>query len=266
MNLSYYYCNNILEPIDDCGSPAFLRNLRRDLDRVNVMRAKAKRKIAGHIRLLMTAQLAIALTILSTQQLSAMESDDGWENLKRITRDRSYTIISRDSKCLVGMLAAVDSKSIWIVGESKSAEIPRTAVLRITDVSSELARDVIYSGRSSWIDVEGAIPQGSEYLHVQMKTGEQWTWKQPKVTSESIVFGNKSVVKRDVRRVWYVRYKPTTATEDYVRHENATLLAPRLWFDGLILGKIRVPLYDSEREADESPIACHLAATPGESR
>lgn len=65
-----------------------------------------------------------------------------------------------------------------------------------------------------------ATPKGIEYLHVVTKKGDEWKWKQPAVTDDSIRFEGITVGKADVRYVFHVRAKPLTSDEEFFHQED----------------------------------------------
>jgi hypothetical protein len=70
------------------------------------------------------------------------------------------------------------------------------------------------------------------------------------------MFEARDVPKVDVKTVSFVRFKPMTSTEQWYDTEGAVILAPRLWFEGLMLGKISVTLYNSAMTEDNSKLGC----------
>jgi len=105
--------------------------------------------------------------------------------------------------------------------------------------------------------VKEAGPRSTEFLRIVTKRGEEWRWEQPTISDDSVLFEDKNIAKANIRYVSYVRFKPLTRREEYVHHENVDLLAPRLWFNYLMLGKIGVLLYNSDLAEDNSPVGCH---------
>lgn len=186
------------------------------------------------------------------------EVDDGWGNLRRITRDRNYVVIFRDGHCARGLLVSANDQTIVIAANpGKDLVIKRADVLRVSDTGFATAHDTIFSARSSWIDVKEAGPKATEYLRIVTKGGAEWKWKQPTISDDFVSFQGKHIAKADIRYVYYVRFRPVTAKEEYLNQEAAGFLAPRLWFNGLMLGKISVLLYNSELAGDSSSVRCH---------
>ena len=175
-----------------------------------------------------------------------------WDNLKEITRDRDYTVVLRDGRCINGRLVASDEHQVTM----DSGVAGRSEVLRISDDRGDSAHNAVFSGRSSWADVMAAGPRGSEYLQIVEKGGQQLKWKRPLTSADSIFFAEKRVAKNEVRTISYVRFKPITPFDEYASKENAVLLAPRLWFGGLFVGKIVVTLFDSAAVEENSNVSC----------
>jgi hypothetical protein len=88
------------------------------------------------------------------------------------------------------------------------------------------------------------------------KRDEQRRFEWPEILDDRIIFKGKELEKADVATVSYIRFKPLTSREEYVHHENVDLLAPRLWFKGLLLGKISVTFYDSAMAEDNWALVC----------
>jgi hypothetical protein len=153
------------------------------------------------------------------------------------------------------MSAREDSISLQIDAVRQQV-INRVHILRIADYRNAPSHDTVFSGRSSWADVIAAEPKASEYVLVITKRGEAFRWRRPMVSADSIAGDGKVVPKSDVRFVSYVRFTPLTSSEEYALHEGIVLFAPRLWFNGAMLRKISVLLYDAEAKEDNSPVAC----------
>ncbi len=177
----------------------------------------------------MRAAVIAALAFSLAGSLCAADVEDGWSNIRRVTRDRFYAVVLRDGRCESGSLVSANDQAIVIGDSGKERVIRRTDVLRVSDDSLYAdTRDTVFSARSSWLDVKDVGPKGTEYLHILTKHGEEWKWQKPTVSDDSVSFEGRKV--------------------DW--------LAPRLWFNGLILGKISVLLYNSELAEDNSSVRC----------
>lgn len=205
----------------------------------------------------MRVWLILAVSILLPALTRAADIEDGWRNLKRVTRDRLYAVVLHDGHCAKGFLVSANDQVIVVRDSAKDVVIKRADALRVSDDNLHAgAHDTVFSGRSSWSDVMAADPKGPGYLHISMKGGEELKWSKPTVSDGSLSFEGRKVAKTEVRYVSYVRLKPLTRSEQYVSHENVDWLAPRLWFNYLMLGKISVLLYNAELVEDNSPAGC----------
>jgi len=134
-----------------------------------------------------------------------------WDNLKAITRDRSYTVALRDGRCMRGHLVSFDAQQVVL----DSGVASRVEVLRVADDHTAAVHNLIFSGRNSWADVKASGPRGTEYLLIVTKRSEQLKWKRPTISDDSIVFDGKTLAKVDVARISYVRFKPLTDNDQW---------------------------------------------------
>lgn len=174
-----------------------------------------------------------------------------------MARDRDYTVVLRDLRCVQGQLISAGDNAISLqVDQARQAIIQREQVLRVAEYRDAPSHDIVFRARSSWADVLAADPKASEYLLIITKQREQVRWNKPNVSEISITDSGKTILKSDVRSVSCVRFTPLTRSEEHAEHEGILLAAPRLWFNRSMLGKITVPLYDSEITEDDSPVKC----------
>jgi hypothetical protein len=206
-----------------------------------------------------TALLIFALSqvsVLGQSTNNRRPLDSGWNNLKSVTRDRGYVVVLQDHTCTGGKIASVTDQGVVLGSDLNQI----THLLKLEDVlrvgEGWVAGNAIYSARSSWSDVKETMPRWREYMTIVTNEGRKLQWKQPMVSEDSITFEGHSLPKSDVRYVSYVRYKPLTPTQELFAHENVELLAPRLWFHDLFLGKMSVLLYDASLIEDDSPLVC----------
>jgi hypothetical protein len=203
--------------------------------------------------------------ILEAVVLTAADVDDGWLNLKRSTHDRSYAFLFRDSHCVRGRLIRVsEDAAVLRIEPGGERVIKRSQVLGVADYNHYFPDHfaLVFSGRSSWSDVQDVNPNWSEYLSVIAKHGPQQRWSNPTVSDNSISGEGRAIAKADVRLVYYYRFKPLTEAEEFMELERVDLFAPRLWFHGAMLGKIAVLLYNSEVPEDNSPTFDKNACKP----
>lgn len=219
------------------------------------------RDVTGRLRQpvsLVTAGMLVAGALSLPKPIPGADVADGWHNLQEVTRDREYTMILRDGGCARGLFVLVDDQGVVLrASAGRNFSIKRADVLRVSDLSAAPADRAIFSGRSSWADVKTAIPRGTEYFSVVTNRGAKLKWKQPTFSDDSATSSGNTVAKADIRYVSFVRYKPLTKNEEFYETEGGGLFAPRLWFNGLMLGKISVLLYNSEIPEDNSAPGCH---------
>ena len=207
--------------------------------------------------MLTLSDLLLAVVAFLPATAGVADVEDGWHNLRRVTHDRGYTVVFRDGQCTHGRLSSGGDQTIAFEFQPGQVRvIRRSEVLRISDNPSAPAHDAVFSARSSWTDLKDAKPQATEYLHIVTKRGEELKWKPAAISDDSVAFEGRTLAKADVRYVSYVRFKPLTTTEEYIHQESADLLAPRLWFHSLMLGKISVLFYNSDLPEDNSPLEC----------
>ena len=205
--------------------------------------------------------------MIAAQVVGAAEStkDDSWQNLKHVRHDRAYTFVDRERNCIAGETVAVTQHSITLKRwnatgtNSTTVTLDRPNLLRVTDGGQ--AYDVLYSGRSSWSDVQGTqgIP-ASEAVLLITKDGRRHRGKLAEVSENyaKLRQWNKTVgiPKNDVAQVYYLRYTPPSASAMYAAQEMF-FLDPDLWPYMLgIAPKIPVLLYDSSMPENNDPVEC----------
>ena len=190
---------------------------------------------------------------------------DGWSNLRHVTRDRLYAVVLRDGHCQYGILSSVGERGLVLATDSQlGILLRRSQVLRVSNNLAAPGRDVIFSARSSWLDVQTTALKGNEYLRIVTKRGGEWKWKQPVISGDSIASEGVAVGKREIRYVFYVRSKPLGVDEEYYHQEDFKWLASIPLLANLVPPKINVLLYNSGLPEDNSPLACRLPWHPAQ--
>lgn len=182
--------------------------------------------------------------------LSAAVEPDGWQNLKRVTWDRLYTVVFSDFRCVKGIISSVGPDDLSLPVDSMThIVISRIQILQVSD----RLHQGVFSNRSSGEDVIDANPaEVSEDLLIVTKDGTRFRGHKPPMTQNSVIGPKSTIEKADIRFVASVRTTPSTEGEEYVVEENAPLVAPHTWFHSTFLPKITVPI-DSERiDADDA--------------
>ena len=199
------------------------------------------------------------------------QPDESWKNLGRIQHDRTYAFALRDGRCFSGSLISTDEESLAVEASQRgvpSKLTPNTPsriawkrgdVLLVSDNYPPGPRDAIYSGRSSWADVMASRPTAAEWLGIVTRDGRERKCRQPAVSDDAVRCDGSTVARSDIARVYYVRLKPATDWELFVSREGVEWLAPRTWFNYLLLGRNNVLLYDAAVPEDKTPAACQPA-------
>jgi hypothetical protein len=195
-------------------------------------------------------------------------AEETWQNLKRMRRDREYTVVLRNGSCLTGRVEEVDDSVLKLsaAGDqqarntgSQTIKGARADILRVTDNRSGDPHGAIYSGRSSWADVRASRPyEKSEWLKIVDKKGKEQTCKSPQVVEDGLKCGNVEISKKEIARVYYVRLKPASDWLEYASREGVGWLDARTWFNYALLGRIDVLLFDSALPEDNQPKACRV--------
>ena len=207
----------------------------------------------------------IGLIVLLTSS-SLVAQEDPWVELARIARGNYYNFALRDKTCLYGPLKAVSPESIEVdispTAPSIGPQIVKVNRAEVVQVQGPTG--ILYSGRSSWADVQGvsAAIGLRESLCVALKSGRSVCGKPVAVTDAMLSLkggGAKAIQKADVATVSYVRIKPISAGSAWFAQE-AGLLAlfdPHEWPYILGIGvHMRVLIYSSAMAEDDSSVEC----------
>ncbi len=192
--------------------------------------------------------------------LGASDNNSGWENLMHVTKQRSYTIVTRDFHCLTGKLGSVTTDSLTL-------EAPKIGVINlkradVLQVGSDPGY-IVFSGRSSWVDVVSYHLYAGESFAIQTKNGKNFGGKHIKVSDSGVSLGEPgnttSIAKAEVSKIDLHSSTPLGGGEEFFLRENPVIfwLDAHLWPRWIgIGGRIRVPLYDSSLPEDDRPITC----------
>lgn len=198
----------------------------------------------------------------------AKVDDIAWEHVKHFHRDRSFVFVDRRFVCNNGRIARVTDRAISLKRpDHTEVTIERKDLLRIT-VSELRVRGILYSGRSSWVDVASLFQESSSYRRekVLVATLSGKTQSGQLVEADdshlTILTGarRQPIAKSNVSKVYYITVRQLSDRAEYVFGEDPWLAIfdPEAW--PLILGANRVPvlLYDSSKPENNEAIACSL--------
>ena len=216
--------------------------------------------------------IGMAITALLASSC-LLGQDPSWMNLSHIDRGNTYSVILRSGTCLRGTIQSVnpDSLSLALPTAPRLVEVARLDALQVKDGLYQF--DILYSGRSSWSDVQGsswsdvqAAPSHSrEYLSLVLKSGKSVNG-QPVGSTDSQVSVKLSgtvtnIAKADIALVDYVRIKPFSERirRGMVDAGPLVFLVPQVWPYILNVGvQLRVPLFNSMLPEDDSILQCPI--------
>lgn len=183
----------------------------------------------------------------------------GKDSLESVTHSSSFKFVQRDGTCVFGKISKADTASITVQPFQKSSiTIPRESLLQISQGNA-----LLFTARSSWADVSGAILYPGEALVLSLKNGSQVKGKLVKTVSDSLTLkhGLRTTVypKSDIATVDYLRVKPPTDGFMSILGEAPWILAfdPEFYYRASgLAGKMRVRLYDATKPEDDNPVEC----------
>jgi hypothetical protein len=204
----------------------------------------------------------IALILLNALQVAGATKSDGWDNLKHVTRHRTYTFLARDLHCVGGEIVSVTADSVTLkLPEGEVTKLERVDVLSVSGYPSY----IIYSGRSSWSDVLAHRFYPTEGTRIWTKVGNEYNGKILSASDSDIAIGatDKSIkiTKGDVSSVDIISYTPLSDHDEWWAEECSflpiCLLNTHLWPRTLGIGRrMRVRLYDSSLPEDNRSVTC----------
>jgi hypothetical protein len=160
----------------------------------------------------------------------------------------------RDGRCVTGHVKSFDGKYVTV----ESFRLDRRDVVRVSDSPDVADHDPIYSGRSSWSDLQRSEPNKYEHIRLELKNGVTRTCRTFSATDAEAICDGSRIDKPQVARGYYIRLAPASQWEHYVTRENVTILAPRTWFDLALFPRIKVLLYDEALPEENSKVECKV--------
>lgn len=178
--------------------------------------------------------------------------DKSWGNLGKTIKQSVYTVAMRDGGCVTGHIKLFHDDFLTV----DSSRLDRKDVVRIGDGTSISEHDVIYSGRSSWSDLQHSEPNKYERIELDLKSHSRRICRHFSATGEQATCDGSHIERSEVYRGSYIRFAPATEWEQLAGHENVMFLAPRSWFDYALFPRMRVLLYDATLPQENVPVAC----------
>jgi hypothetical protein len=146
-----------------------------------------------------------------------------------------------------------------IVVAPRLVTVARSDARHVKDGYNEY--DILYSGRSSWRDVQGvpSRPGTREYLSITLKSGKSVSGKPVGSTDSQLSLKQSATVtdiaKTDIALVDYIRIKPAPANLSI--EFPAEFFDPRIWPYILNIGvQMRVPLFNASLPEDNEFFQC----------
>jgi hypothetical protein len=175
--------------------------------------------------------------------------------LTGVTHDATLTFVQRNGTCVRGTILKFDTASVTVVPfKQPPVTLARNSLLQVNQGNA-----LLFSGRSSWSDVEHTHLYPREALVLTMKSGERIKGNPMKVASDSITlkhrFSTTTFLKSDVSSVDYLRSKPATDGFNLALEEApwALIFYPEFYYRaGGLEGRIPVRLYDVSQPQDET--------------
>jgi hypothetical protein len=211
--------------------------------------------------------LLSAWLALPSNALGQSKKDDQWENLKQITRHRTYMYIDRRLHCGAGMIAEVSEQAVTLKrADHTKITIERQDLLRFGELGLS-ATGIIFSGRSSWSDVRNQRhsskdTQRNAWMRVVTVDGKNHEGQLTEVDDAHLALldgdDRISLARTDISKVYHLRFKPYSDRAEYVAGELPLIgaLDPEVLKYELNFTRIPVLLYDSSLAQDENAIEC----------
>jgi len=200
------------------------------------------------------------------------QNDASWKNLNQLTHRASFIFATKRRDCVTASLKSTNDTSLTVkLRDGMTEKVQRDDLLRIN--YGESARGVLFSGRSSWLDVRALsgtpAPKSLPKVIVETKAGNAHQGTLMSVSSDRLMVrsGNKELelAKGEIATISYVVPKPVSASASYADEELVFLKVfdPELWptLFGL-QGSLVVRLFDASMPEDDSEIVCKGSGPP----
>jgi hypothetical protein len=200
----------------------------------------------------MVERTVALLIILAYSATAGSAWDESWKNLGHTIKQSSYTVAMRDGRCVTGHVESFDDKYVTV----RSLRLERKDVVRIGESLED--HNPIYSGRSVWSDLQGSAPNKYERIRLELKNGSTLKCRNFSAAEETATCDGSPIGKSEVARGYYIRLAPATEWEHYTIKEDASILAPRTWFDLAFFPRIKVLLYDHAVSQENVRVECKV--------
>lgn len=180
--------------------------------------------------------------------------DNPWDALRRLPKHQIYTVLNRDGSCLTGGIAGVsDSTLLLSDADQGQRQLARPGILRISIGETPDVRSTVYSGRSSWLDLQALhVPPYHSDLLIFTTDDRQFKGYLLGITSDQLsIFaeGKEEMrfAKEFISRVLLTR----PGSEQTGVHRSLFSLPKRI-----VSPMQAVPLYEVTEGEDNSRVEC----------
>lgn len=185
--------------------------------------------------------------------------------------ETGFTFLDAKGSCFHGRIVSLTSDRVAVRYWSYEKHpqpvmitLQRPDVRRISDGSKAI--DIVYSGRSSWVDVRALQHIGSHEAVVLITkdgTGHKGRFSDVSDNDVKLMHGTKTVhiAEKEVAQVYYLREKPVGEGTEYAAQEMA-FVDPLLWPYLLhVAPRFNVRVYDADMPEDNAPSECRQTST-----
>ncbi len=208
----------------------------------------------------------VALTALLHTAAATQQDEISWKNLNQLTHRATFIFVTNTRDCVAGSLKSSNSHSFTVRVRDKSTRtLQRDDLLRVS--RGAWAPGVLFSGRSSWLDVVAlkskTLPQLPIRVQVTTKAGQEHEGNLIRVSDEDLTLQTDNhelkLPKANISTVSYLVPKPLSDSAMYADEELVFLkiFDPELW--PVMFGtqpKLNVPLFDASVPEDNSQVIC----------
>jgi hypothetical protein len=194
----------------------------------------------------------VELVLIAAAALPARSAspESPWEALKHLSKHRVYTVLNRDGSCFSGAFVSISDNVISL----NQRQFNRSDIIRISGGETPDVHTAVYSGRSSWADLE-ALQSPPYYSSLMVITTDERQFTGPLIGVASdqltlMVEGKEMrFAKEFLARVFLTGKKP--AFEQSGLHWNPLDLPKK------VMAPMQpIPLYEVSAREDNSKLEC----------
>ncbi len=216
------------------------------------------------------AMLVVGCLLMPAFATGQTLNDDQWKNVMQAQKGPEflYAVQTRDLGCAEGTVLSVSDQSLIVkLKDGARVTIPKPEVLQLRYLNSSPG-SILYSQRSSWLDVTQVWHGGEHYGHlilVVMRDGAKHKGRLLETQDSNLTLteGPKSpekqvrIAKAEVSEVYRVTFKRMTAGAEYIYQELTFfwVFDPAVW-PALVDRGTLVLLYRAGNKEENEPLIC----------